>query len=225
LSFGDFAILGSVEATVHFVKWLSVVIAAVSSAGCAPVWTTDGMYLVRGRAGALFLTPSSLDLSGYRGVVLDEIQISTKRRSRDLKPSEEERLKGFFSRRLEYVFERNGWPVVENPGEDVLRVRLAVKGLELERFRNPHRGKIIINGSMSRIAIVLELRDAVKKDRRLLFGDNRNLPFGIYNGSDPVSIKRVEDAFFDFSIDIRRRLNQVKRGEFPPPQLPPPLSS
>jgi hypothetical protein len=108
-----------------------------------PVWTTDGMYLVNGCSGALFLTPSPLDLNHYRGVVLKEIQISTKRRSRDLKPSEEERLKGYFTRRLEYVFERNGWPIVETPAEDVLRVWLAVKDLELGGPRRSHSGNIV----------------------------------------------------------------------------------
>ncbi len=67
------------------------------------------------------------------------------------------------------------------------------------------------------------LRDAVKNNRRLLFGDKRRLPFGVYAGSDSISIKRVEDAFYYFSIAVRRRLDQAKRGEFPPP--PPPRPS
>jgi hypothetical protein len=66
----------------------------------------------------------------------------------------------------------------------------------------------------------LELRDGGKRDRRLLFGDRRRLPFGTYAGSDSVSIRRVEDAFYYFSIDIQRRLDQVQRGEFPPPPRP-----
>jgi hypothetical protein len=69
---------------------------------------------------------------------------------------------------------------------------------------------------------VLELRDAEKNERILLFGSRRRLPFGVYSGLglDVVSIRRVEDAFDDFSIDIRRRLGQVQRGEFPPPPRP-----
>ena len=219
----------------HYVQRLSVVIAAVSSVGCGslwtpdktwtrdmgsfalPVWTTDGMYLVSGRSGALFLTSSPLDLNDYRGVVLEEIQISTTHRSRELKPLEEERLKGYFTRRLEHVFESNGLPIVETPGEDVLRVRLAVRDLELQGSRRSHFGNIVFGVSSDKITIALELRDAVNSDRRLLFGDKRRLPFGVYSGSDSVSIRRVEDAFYYFSIEIRRRLNQVQRGEFPPP--------
>jgi hypothetical protein len=178
------------------------------------------MYLVTGRSGALFLSTSPLDINRYRGVVLEDIRISTKDRSRDLKPHEEERLKGYFTRRLERMFRRNGWPIAESPGEDVLRVRLAVKGIELERWRRPHYGSIVSNPSTGRIAIVLELRDAEKNERILLFGDKRRLPFGVYSGSDSVAIRRVEDAFYYFSIDIRRRLNQVQRGEFPPPPRP-----
>jgi hypothetical protein len=185
-----------------------------------PVWTADGMYLVSGRSGALFLTPAPPDLSHYRGVVLESIQISTKHRSRDLKPFEEERLKGYFTRRLEHVFGRNGWPIVETPGEDVLRVRLAVRDLKLRRWRPTHFGTIISAGSVDRITIVLELRDAVTSDRRLLYGDKRPLRFGIYSEWGSVSMSRVEDAFYDFSIDFRRRLNQVQRGEFPPPPRP-----
>jgi len=220
---------------VRLLQWISVAIAILSMVGCAsswtpghvrtdnfesyalPVWTTDGMYLVSGRAGALFLAPPPRDLSRYRGVVLDDIEISTKQRSRELKPLEEERLKAYFTRRLAHVFESNGWPIVDTPAEDVLRVRLAVKDLKLRGSRASHHGKIVLGTSSEKITIALELRDAVDSDRRLLFGDNRRLPFGAYSGTDSVSIRRVEDAFYDFSIDIRRRLNQVQRGEFPPP--------
>jgi hypothetical protein len=233
-----FGILGSLEATVHFVQWLTLAIAAASSLGCGslwapqtvmtrdlesfalPVWTSDGMYLVSGRAGALFLTPSPLDLSRYRGVLLEEIQIITKHRSRELKPAEAERLKGYFTRRLEHVFESSGWPILETPDADVLRVRLAVRDVELRGRRRSHFGNVVSGVSSDKITIALELRDAVNDDRRLLFGDKRRLPFGVYAGSDSVSIRRVEDAFYYFSIDIRRRLDQVQRGEFPPPPRP-----
>jgi hypothetical protein len=223
---------------VRFLQWISVAIAILSMVGCAssgapgrvwtrdfqsyalPVWTTDGMYLVSGRAGALFLTPSPLDLSRYRGVVLDDIQISTKQRSRELQPFEAERLKGYFTRRLTHVFESYGLPIVDAPAEDVLRARLAVRDIELRRAHRSHHGSVILNVSTSQITIALELRDGGDSDRRLLFGDKRQLPFGTYAGTDSVSIRRVEDAFYDFSIDIRRRLDQVQRGEFPPPPRP-----
>jgi hypothetical protein len=219
-------------------QWLTVAVAAVLFVGCSglpnspkirtrnlgafplPVWTTDGMYLVTGRSGALFLTPSPLNSNHYRGVVVDEIQISTGDRSRELTRYEEERLKGYFTRRLKTAFEPNGWPIVDTPGEDVLRVRLVVRNLELERWRRNHFGNVIMNSSLDRIVIVLELRDAVGNDRRLLFGDRRSLPFGVYSGSSAISILRVEDAFDDFSIDFRRRLREVQRGEFPPPPRP-----
>jgi hypothetical protein len=231
-------ILGSLEVTVHFVQRLFVVIVAVSSVGCAPfwtperaptrgmgsfalpVWTTDGLYLVSGRSGALFLTPSLLDSNHYRGVVVEEIELSTNDRSRELKPSEEKRLKGYFTRRLEHVFKGTGWPLVETPGEDVLNLRLAVRGLEVRRLRDSHFGKIIARPSSKKITIALELRDGATSDRRLLYGDKRPLPFGAYSGSDLVSIRRIEDAFYEFSIDIRRRLAQMQRGEFPPPPRP-----
>jgi hypothetical protein len=224
-----------VGGTVRLLQSIFVAIAILSMVGCAPaprsgriwtrdfksyalpVWTTDGMYLVAGRAGALFLTPPPSDLSRYRAVVLDDIEISTKQRSRELKPSEEERLKGYFTRRLARVFESNGWPIVEAPADDVLRVRLAVRGLELRRFRRSHVGSVISRVSTSQIRIILELRDGGDRDRRLLFGDRCRLPFGTYAASDSVSIRRVEDAFYYFSIDMRRRLKQVRHGEFPPP--------
>jgi len=233
-----FGILGSLEVTVHFVQRLFVVGVAVSFVGCAsfgtsdnaqmrgrasfalPVWTTDGMYLVSGRSGALFLAAPPLEWSHYRGVVVDEIEISTKDRSRDLTPYEEKRLRGYFTRRLEKVFRSNGWPIVETPGEDVLRLRLAVRELEIRRPRDFHFGTIIVGPSSTKITIVLELRDAVTSDRRLLYGDKRSLPFGAYAGSSSVSIRRIEDAFYEFSIDIRRRLAQVQRGVFPPPPRP-----
>ena len=82
-------------------QWIAAALAILPMAGCAsfwtpekawtrglesyalPVWTDDGMYLVSGRAGALFLTPPPMDLSRYRGVVLEDIQLSTKERSRE----------------------------------------------------------------------------------------------------------------------------------------------
>jgi hypothetical protein len=178
------------------------------------------MYLVRSRSGALFLTPPPLDLSRYRGVILEEIQIGMKHPSRALKPSEEERLRGYFTRRLEDVFERHGWAIVETPAEGVLRVRLAVKDLELGRRRRYHFGTVVTEPSVNRITIALELRDSVTNDRRLLYGDKCSLPFGVYAGSESVSIRRVEDAFYYFSADLRRHLVQVEHGEFPPPSRP-----
>ena len=216
-------------------QWISVPTVILLVAGCGsglvpektwtrdfdsyalPVWTTDGMYLVSGRAGALFLTPPPMDLSRYKGVVLEDIQISTKPRSRALKPAEEERLKGYFTRRLALVFKRNGWPVLDAPTEDVLRVRLAVSDIDLGRSRRSHPGKLVFAASSAQIMIALELRDAVERDRRALYGDRRELPFGSYNASDAVSIRRVEDAFYEFSIDMHRRLKQAQQGKFPPP--------
>jgi hypothetical protein len=224
---------------VRFVQWISVAIAILPMTGCGwfgtpkkvwtrdfesyalPVWTTDGMYFVSGRSGALFLTPTPPDLTRYLGVLLEDIQISTKPRSRELKPFEEERLKGYFTRRLKAVFESNGWPIVDAPAADVLRVRLAVADLELERGRRRHPGNVIAGVSGDEITITLELRDPLKSDRRLLlYGDKRRLPFGVYSGMDSISIRRVEDAFYYFSIEIQRRLAEVQRGEFPPPPRP-----
>jgi hypothetical protein len=230
-----------VGGTVRLPQWIFVATVILTMLGCAssgtsgtpgrawtrnfesyelPIWTTDGMYFVSGRSGALFLTPPPLDLSRYRGVMLDDIQITTVERSRELKPFEVERLKGYFTRRLTDVFAGNGWPVVDTPADDVLRVRLAVRGIELEKSRRFHFGAVISGTSSGQITIALELSDGAETDRRLLFGHKRRLPFGTYAGSDSVSIRRVEDAFYDFTIDIRRRLKEVERGEFPPPPHP-----
>jgi hypothetical protein len=220
---------------VRVLQWIAVALAILPMAGCAsfwtpkkartrdfesfalPVWTDDGMYLVSGRAGALFLTPPPMDLSRYRGVVLEGIQISTKPRSRELKPAEEERLKGYFTRRLTHVFERNGWPIVDAPGTDVLRARLTVREIDLGRSRRSNTGIIVFGVSSSRIMIALELRDGDETGRRMLYGDRRALPFRSYVGTDAISIRRVEDAFYEFSIDIRRRIRQAQEGKFPPP--------
>ena len=204
----------------HLVQWLFVVIVAVSSVGCAPPWTADGMYLARGSSGVLYLRPSPLDLSRYRGAILEEIQISTKDQSRALEPPEEARLRSYFTRRLKDVFERHGWAIVETPAEGVLLVRLAVKDLELGGPRRFHFGSVISGTSKDEIGIALELRDSVTNDRRLLFGDARRLPFGVYAGSEPVSLRRVEDAFYYFSAELRRHLVQVEHGEFTPPPRP-----
>ena len=216
-------------------QWIFVAIAILPIVGCTPpgrvwtrdfksfslpVWTTDGMYLVSGRSGALFLSASPLDLNQYRGVVLEDIQISTRQRSRELKPFEEERLKGYFTRRLAKVFESNGLSIVDAPAEDVLRARLAVRGLEIRKMRRYHQGNIVSRVSSSQITITLELRDGGDGNRRLLYGDKRRLPLGVYPGTDSVSIRRVEDAFYDFGSDVRRRLGQVQRGDFPPPPRP-----
>ena len=61
------------------------------------------------------------------------------------------------------------------------------------------------------------MSDAIERERRALYGDRRGLPFGSYNATDAVSIRRVEDAFYEFSIDMHRRLKQAQQGKFPPP--------
>jgi len=186
-----------------------------------PVWTDDGLYLVSGRSGALFLSPAPLDLSGYRGVVVDDIQITTKSRSRALRTAEQERLAGYFTRRLKVAFESIGWPIVESPGPDVLRARVAVLDLDLKKGPRSETGLLVLGVSGDRIAIIVELRDPANDQRRLLYGDRRRLPFGTYQGSDAISLRRVEDAFYYFSIDLQQRLDQVRRGLFPPPEPPP----
>jgi len=221
-------------------QWIPIALAIFPMAGCPsfwapdkirtrsfksyalPVWTSDGMYFVSGRSGALFLTPPPMDLNRYRGAVLEDIEITPRPGSRALKPSEVDRLKGYFTRRLTNVFEHNDWPIVEAPAADVLRVRLAVRGVELGKRRRSHPGNIVSGVSSDHIGIALELRDGSDSDRRVLYGDKRRLPFGTYVASDAVALRRVEDAFYYFSIDIKRRLREARRGEFPPP---PPRSS
>ncbi len=230
--------VGSLEAAVRFLQWLSVVGVAVSSLACAPkesperawtrdlesfplpVWTTDGLYLVSGRSGALFLRPPLSEFERYRGVVVEEIRITMAPDSRKLTSSERQRLEGYFTRRLDGAFERSGWRIVDDPGDDVLRLRLAVKDLELQMHRRSHYGNVVSGVSTEKIAIALELRDATGSERMLLYGDRRRLPFRVYSGSDAISLRRVEDAFYDFAIDVGRRLDQMQRGDFPPPPHP-----
>jgi hypothetical protein len=220
---------------VRLSQWTTGAIATLWIAGCAsiwtpekartrnfesyalPIWTNDGMYFVSGRSGALFLTPPPMDLNNYRGAVIDEIQITTKAGSRELTPAEEGRLKGYFTRRLTKVLESHDWPIVDAPTANVLRVRLAVRGVELGGPRRSHFGNVVMGVSGGQIGIALELRDGGKNDRRLVYGDKRRLPFGTYAGTDAISIRRVEDAFYYFSIDLQRRLDQARRGDFPPP--------
>jgi hypothetical protein len=40
----------------------------------------------------------------------------------------------------------------------------------------------------------------------------RRLPFGTYVGTGAISIRRIEDAFCYFSIDMRRRIKQAQQG-------------
>jgi len=186
-----------------------------------PVWTTDGLYLVSGRSGALFLSPTPRDLGGYRGVVVEEIQFTTQSRSRALRPAEQERLEGYFTRRLQVAFERIGWQIVESPDPDVLRARVAVLDLDLRPGPRSHAGLLVAGRSQDKISIVLELRDPADNNRRLLYGDKRRLPFGTYAASDSIAIRRVEDAFYYFSIDLQQRLDEMRRGLFPPPEPAP----
>jgi len=221
---------------VALLRWNLVAVAVFLTLGCGafstppkiytrdfksyplPVWTTDGLYLVSGRSGALFLSPTPQDLGGYRGVVVEGIEITTRPKSRALQPAERERLEGYFTRRLAIAFESIGWPIVESPGPDLLRARVAVLDLDLQPGPRSHSGILVAGRSSDKISIVLELRDAAVNDRRLLYGDKRRLPFGTYAGSDAIAIRRVEDAFYYFSIDLQQRLDQLRRGQFPPPE-------
>jgi len=148
--------------------------------------------------------------------MLDEIQISTKEGSRELKPTEEEWLRASFRRGLLRLFDQRSWS--PQPDADVLRVRLAVRDVEFHR-RTKNVGSSLISGVRSGqdITLILELRDSVERSRVLVFGEKTELPFGTYSGLGQVDINRVKDAFRDFTEDARRHLVAAKRGEYPPP--------
>jgi hypothetical protein len=216
------------------VSWISVLVAILPMVGCSSdppptvdqmigrrmysgsIWTVDGMYLVARGPGALFIADPPLRLNDYRGVMLDEIQISTKEGSRDLKPTEEEWLRASFRRGLLRLFDQRDWS--PQPDADVLRVRLAVTEVEFQR-RTQNVGSSLITGVRSdqSITIILELRDSVERSRVLVFGEKTELPFGTYSGVGEVGVKRVKDAFREFTRDARRHLAAAKRGDYPPP--------
>ncbi len=218
----------------HRVRWISGLAAILSMIGCASdppswfdvaigrrphsgsIWTVDGMYLVARGPGALFIADPPLRLNDYRGVMLDEIQISIKKGSRDLKPTEEEWLRASLRRGLLRLFDQRSWS--PQPEADVLRVRLAVRDVEFDH-RTEHVGSSLVSGvrNEQNITLILELRDSVERSRVLVFGEKAELPFGVYSGLGQVEINRVKDAFREFSRDARRHLVAAKRGEYPPP--------
>ena len=178
------------------------------------IWTTDGMYLVARGPGALFIASSPVNLNVYRGVMLDEIRISTKEGSRNLRPQEEEWLRASLRRGLLRLFGQRDWS--PRPDAGVLRVRLAVKDVEFHQVGKNAGGAIIANEGRS-ITMILELRDSVERHRVLVFGERSELPFATYSGLQQVDINRVKDAFRDFAEDARRHLSAAKRGDYPPP--------
>ena len=117
------------------VQWISVLVTILAMLGCASnplptvdqligrrpysgaIWTTDGMYLVARGPGALFIASSPVNLNVYRGVMLDEIRISSKEGSRNLHPQEEEWLRASLRRGLLRLFGGIGAGMARAPFE------------------------------------------------------------------------------------------------------------
>jgi hypothetical protein len=155
-------------------------------------------------------------LKTYRGVMLDEIEISLKEGSRSLRANEEEWLRASLRRGLLRLFGERNWS--RQPDAGVLRIRLALRDVEFRRYGGHVGSTVVANDSKSNnVTMILELRDSVERDRVLVFGEKTELPFGTYSGLGQVDINRVKDAFRDFAEDARRHIKAAKRGDYPPP--------
>ena len=218
--------------------WLAAAFAAFAISGCnsftpdtysagtltlrSPVWTDDGLYLVdRAGPGLLFITHPMTELNHYEGLFIDDIEIRSKEGTPDLRAKEEEWLRGYCRRAIQRVFKTSDWSIVDERGDGVMQVRMAVTDLEFRRTYLDGGSSATLNPSGG-ITVVLELRDSVNDRRLLLFTEKRELPFGVYLGPGHIELERIEDALLGFTRDVQVNLDAARHWKLPKPAGPRP---
>jgi hypothetical protein len=189
-----------------------------------PVWTEEGMYLVPGsRPGAMFVQHPIPDFSRYSGVMLDEVRIRSVPKLK-LRPREISWLTRF-SRRvlLRELSRRHGLQVVDAPGPDVLKARLAIIDIDFRR-RILWEGRLHFMYPSGRVSMILDLQDSLRSQRLWIYTQSRRLPFYVTPWSN-AQIQRVGVAFDSFVFSAMRHLSTADSGELPEPIGPAPNRS
>jgi len=135
-----------------------------------PATTPDGLELVKNSKLDLAYRMPGVDLSGYRKIMLDPVEVAFKKQwTRDfnrVSSNDRERIRRDLAELARRVFieeleEKGGYAFVESPGPDVLRVTVAIVELYINAPDTMSTGRSrTYTVSTGQATLVAELRDS-----------------------------------------------------------------
>lgn len=140
-------------------------------ASAASSLDAEGLVAVEVRGLQRVLVQPDADLARYRSVMLDPLEISFDRRwdprpgGRSLDAREKAKIRDDLARVLRKAFvgelEKGGYRLVEQPGDDVLRVKAEIRNLYLNAPDVPRASRTLTyTRSTGELTLVAELRDS-----------------------------------------------------------------
>lgn len=146
-------------------------LAAARQGAAAGSPNAEGLVTVEVRGLQQVLAQPDADLARYRSVMLDPLEISFDRRwdprpgGRSLDVREKTRIRDDLGRVLRKAFvaelEKGGYKIVDQPGDDVLRVKAEIRDLYLNAPDVPRASRTLtFTRSTGEMTLVAELRDS-----------------------------------------------------------------
>jgi hypothetical protein len=146
-------------------------LAAARQGSPAAAPNAEGLVAVQVRGLEQVLAQPDADLARYRSVMLDPLEISFDRRwdprpgGRPLDAREKTKIRDDLGRVLRKAFvgelEKGGYKLVEQPGDDVLRVKAEIRDLYLNAPDVPRASRSLTYArSTGEMTLVAELRDS-----------------------------------------------------------------
>ena len=176
-----------------------------------------------GTEALIFIKPG-LDLSRYERVIIDPVAValSADAADRHVNPAELMALSGYFHDSLEIAL-RSAYPIVEEPGDDVIRVRAAITdviptkpvGNTVGTLFLPARAisatKRVITGTdlfVGEVAIEAEVLDSLTNERLMALVDRKaGNKFTLKDGT--TSWGHVTKAFRQWAVRFRMTLDEA----------------
>jgi hypothetical protein len=176
--------------------------------------TPDGLVRVktpRGATAAVFVKPPRPHLQRYDKMWVAPAAITYKEGVRAWSPKDEKQLRrSFRTSLLKSINEGPAWKHAEEPGEDVLYVRVSLIEVDVDSTATPAGSQMTIRESSGGAIIVLELYDSMTQEPLFRFIEKRKLPGGIFSGGN-VDRDRMTTAFRGFARDIGETLRNQYR--------------
>ena len=162
---------------------VSLLFIATASFAREPVTVSvDGLELVQRDATGLLFTRPAHQIGGYDAFMIDSIPILYKSERRRLDSATEERMRQYLRDALEQALIDRGVPVAEAPGSCVMRIGVAVVGLELADVPRDNGGSnTTFIRSLGKMTLVTEMRDSLSGEAQLRFATKRKIAGGKFD--------------------------------------------
>ncbi len=149
--------------------------------------TLDGLYKLDNTVMALAYATPDLDLRPYTKFMLDPVDIAYERDPRgasrpgtasgnfELTPRQTERLKELFSEAIvETLTREEGYPLVEQPGPDVLRLTVSLIDLVVRVPTDVSGRSRVFAASYGEVTMIVEVRDSETGEILVRAGDRQD---------------------------------------------------